>query len=94
MRQLQQIYLTIDSDVIIGTGSKAKKKVNEVEDDDIEEFSSSSQKFDVSITAILLIEAKLSILSLDTCWVLKEVMKIGKPEIVLNLSGWKYQRKP
>lgn len=26
-----------------GTGSKAKKKVNEVEDDDIEEFSSSSQ---------------------------------------------------
>lgn len=43
MRQLQQIYLTIDSDVIIGTGSKAKKKVNEVEDDDIEEFSSSSQ---------------------------------------------------
>ncbi|KAJ6926197.1 hypothetical protein NC651_010589 [Populus alba x Populus x berolinensis] len=77
-----------------GTGSKAKKKVNEVEDDDIEEFSSSSQKFDVSITAILLIEVKLSILSLDTCWVLKEVMKIGKPEIVLNLSGWKYQRKP
>ncbi|KAG6777250.1 hypothetical protein POTOM_017067 [Populus tomentosa] len=91
---LQQIDLTIDSDVIIGTGSKAKKKVNEVEDDDIEEFSSSSQKFDVSITAILLIEAKLSILSLDTCWVLKEVMKIGKPEIVLDLSGWKYQRKP
>ncbi|KAB5560781.1 hypothetical protein DKX38_005738 [Salix brachista] len=81
--QLQQICLTIDSYVIIGTGTKTKKKVNEVEDDDIEEFSCSSQKFDVSITAILLILAEFQYYPLTAvCEVLKEAMEIGKPEIV------------